>query len=101
MEFVYEEERRECKKISVGEVDSKKIHKGGNGWLVLFIYHPWKKLYVNEKKEKCEKKIQMKKKRMRMKGENEMKRKEGRKGVMWWEKERIGGWSRSEKFVLH
>ena len=43
----------------------------------------------------------MKKKRMRMKGENEMKRKEGRKGVMWWEKERIGGWSRSEKFVLH
>ena len=32
---------------------------------------------------------------------NEMKRKEGRKGVMWWEKERIGGWSRSEKFVHH
>ena len=62
-----------------------------------------KKLYVNEKKEKCEKKknLQMKKKRMRMKGENEMKRKEGRKGVMWWEKERIGGWNRSEKFVLH
>ena len=35
------------------------------------------------------------------KDENEMKRKEGRKGGMWWEKERIGGWSRSEKFVLH
>ena len=43
----------------------------------------------------------MKKRRMRMNGENEMKRKEGWKGGMWYEKERIGGWSRSEKFVLH
>ena len=55
------------------------------------------KNYMWMKRKKCEKKkIQMKKKRMRMKCENEMKRKEGRKGVMWWEKERIGGWSRSE-----
>ena len=73
------------------------------GWYYSFIIH--EKLYVNEKKEKMwkekEKIIQMKKKRMRMKCENEMKRKEGRKGVMWWEKERIGGWSRSEKFALH
>ena len=61
-----------------------------------------KNIYMWMKRKKCErKKVQMKKKRMRMKGENEMKRKEGRKGVMWWEKERIGGWSRSEKFVLH
>ena len=57
------------------------------------------KNYMWMKRKKCEKKkkkIQMKKKRMRMKCENEMKRKEGRKGVMWWEKERIGGWRRSE-----
>ena len=82
----------------------KKIHKGGNSWLVLFIYHPWKIICEWEEKKmwkEKERKIQMKKKRMRMKGENEMKRKEGRKGVMWWEKERIGGWNRSEKFVLH
>ena len=69
--------------------------------MVLFIYHPWKKNICEWKEKNVKKKVQMKKKRMRMKGENEMKRKEGRKGVMWWEKERIGGWSRSEKFVLH
>ena len=32
-----------------------------------------------------------------MNGENEMKRKEGWKGGMWDEKERIGGWDISEK----
>ena len=86
MEFVYEEERRECKKISVGEVDSEKyIREVMVGWYYSFIIHEKKNLYVNEKKKKCEKKkVQMKKKRMRMrmKGENEMKRKEGRNGVM-------------------
>ena len=49
------------------------------GWYYSFIIH--EKLYVNEKKEKCEKKkkknLQMKKRRMRMKCEKEMKRKEG------------------------
>ena len=72
--------------------------------MVLFIDHPWKILCEwKERKmwKEKEKFLQMKKKRMRMKDENEMERKEGRKGVMWWEKERIGGWSRSEKFVLH
>ena len=59
----------------------------------------WMKRKKNVKREK--KNITIEKKRMRMKCENEMKRKEGRKGVMWWEKERIGGWSRSEKFALH
>ena len=62
----------------------------------------WMKRKKNVKKKKYKwKKNEKKKKRMRMKGENEMKRKEGIKGVMWWEKEKIGGWSRSEKFVLH
>ena len=101
MEFVYEEERRECKKISVGEVDSEKyIREVMVGWYYSFIIHEKNYMWMKRKKN-VEKKIQMKKKRMRMKGENEMKRKEGRKGVMWWEKEIIGGWSRSEKFVLH
>ena len=39
VEFVYEEERIECKKISVGEVDSEKVHEGGNGYCVSFIHH--------------------------------------------------------------
>ena len=44
-----------------------------------------KKIICEWKERKVWKKIKMKKKRMRMrmKGENEMKRKEGRKGVMW------------------
>ena len=51
------------------------------GWYYSLIIH--EKLYVNEKKKKVQmKKMKKKKKRMRMKGENEMKRKEGIKGVM-------------------
>ena len=56
MEFVYEEERRECKKISVGEVDSEKyIREVMVGWYYSIIIHETK-IYVNEKKKKCEKK---------------------------------------------
>ena len=43
MEFVYEEERIECKKISVGEVDSEKIHEEGN------VHHSKKKRIIVHK----------------------------------------------------
>ena len=43
VEFVYEEERIECKKISVREVDSEKKYERGNGYFVSFIHHLWKK----------------------------------------------------------
>ena len=57
----------------------------------------WIKRKKNVKKKSTNEEKKKEEKRMRMKCENEMKRKEGRKGGMWWEKERIGGWSRSEK----
>ena len=44
-------------------------------------------MWMKRKKNVKRKKITNEKE----KDENEMKRKEGRKGVMWWEKERIGG----------
>ena len=53
--MVYEEERRECKKISVGEVIVKKyIRDVIVGWYYSFIIH--EKLYVNEKKKDVKRK---------------------------------------------
>ena len=57
MEFVYEEERRECKKISVGEVDSEKYIREVMVGIIHLSFMKKKLLYVNEKKEKCGKKI--------------------------------------------
>ena len=53
VEFVYEEERRECKKISVGEVESEKyIREVMFIWYDSFIIHEEKKKIV---KKNCEK----------------------------------------------
>ena len=95
VEFVYEEERIECKKISVGEVDSEKKYMRK---VMVILYHS----FIIYEKKKIRKKLLMKKlcinkgmwkREWMMNGENEMKRKEGwkRYNVMW-RKERIGGW---------
>ena len=39
VELEHKNEKVGCKKISVGEVDSEKIHEGGNGYFVSFIHH--------------------------------------------------------------
>ena len=52
MEFVYEEERRECKKISVGEIESEKCIREVMLFGMIHLSSMKKKKIV---KKKCEK----------------------------------------------